>query len=447
MDWKLGTWNCKSLNFIGSTRILSDVVKDRKFDIVALQEVCWKGCMVRSFRGNHTIYQSCGDTHELGTAFMVVGEMQKRVIGWWPVSDRMCRLRIKGRFFNISIINVHSPHLGSTDDDKDEFYAQLEREYDRCPNHDIKIVIGDFNAQVGQEVEFRPVIGRFSAHQQTNENGLRLIDFATSKNMAIKSTFFQHRLLHRYTWRSPQQTETQIDHVLIDGRHFSDIIDVRTYRSANIDSDHYLVMVKLRPKLSVVNNVRYRRPPRYNLDRLRETEVATAYAQHLEAALLSEEELADAPLEDCWSRTKAAIGNAAESILGYVQRSRRNDWFDGECQEILDEKNAARATMLRLATRQNVETYRQKRKQQVRLFRNKKRRLEESEREEMELLYRSQETRGFFRKLNDSRNGFVPRAEMCRDKEGGILTDEREMIERWTTMLVLQPTEMYRCPL
>ncbi|XP_058456421.1 craniofacial development protein 2-like [Malaya genurostris] len=255
--------------------------------------------------------------------------MQKRVIGWCPVSDRMCRLRIKGRFFNISIINVHSPHLGSSDDDKDEFYAQLEREYDRCPRHDIKIVIGDFNAQVGQEVEFIPVVVSFSAHQQTNENGLRLIDFATSKNMAIKSTFFQHRLLHRYTWRSPIQTETHIDHVLIDGRHFSDIIDVRTCRGANIDSDHYLVMVKLRPKLSVVNNVRYRRPPRYNLDRLRDTEVATAYARHLEAALLAEEELNDAPLEDCWTRTKTAISNAAESVLGYVPRSRRNECTPG----------------------------------------------------------------------------------------------------------------------
>ncbi|XP_058827596.1 uncharacterized protein LOC131687520 [Topomyia yanbarensis] len=220
-------------------------VEDRKFDIVALQDVCWKGSTVRIFRGNHTIYQSCGNTHELGTAFMVVGQMQKRVIGWWPVSDRMCRLRIKGRFFNINIINVHSPHLGSSDDDKDEFYTQLEREYDRCPRHDFKIVIGDLNAR---------------------------------------------------TWRSLQQTETQIDHVLIDGRHFSDVIDVRTYRGAIIDSDRYLVMVKLRQKLSVVHSVRYRRPPRYNLDRLRETNVATTYAQHLEAALPPEEELIYLPL-------------------------------------------------------------------------------------------------------------------------------------------------------
>ncbi|KRG00484.1 uncharacterized protein Dwil_GK27899, partial [Drosophila willistoni] len=284
---------------------------------------------------------------------------------------------------------------------------------------------------VGQEEEFRPTIGKFSAHRLTNENGLRLIDFAASKNMAIRSTYFQHSLPYRYTWRSPQQTESQIDHVLIDGRHFSDITDVRTYRGANIDSDHYLVMVKLRPKLSVINNVRYRRPPRYNLERLKQPDVANAYAQHLEAALPDEGELDRAPLEDCWRTVKAAINDAAESVVGYVERSSRNDWFDEECQEVLEEKNAARAAMLQHGTRQNVERYRLKRKQQTRLFRDKKRRLEEVECQEMELLYRSQETRKFYQKLNTSRKGFVPRAEMCRDKDGSILTDGREVIERW----------------
>jgi len=84
---------------------------------------------------------------------------------------------------------------------------------------------------------------------------------------------------------------------LIDGRHFSDITDVRTYRGANIDSDHYMVMVKLRPKLSVIND--YRRPPRYNLKRLKQPDVTNAYAQHLEAALLDEGELDRIPIEDC----------------------------------------------------------------------------------------------------------------------------------------------------
>ncbi|XP_052564366.1 uncharacterized protein LOC128093024 [Culex pipiens pallens] len=143
------------------------------------------------------MYWSGGNTHELGTAFIVLGEMSKRVIGWWPVNDRMCRLRIKGRFFNLSIINVHSPHMGSDADDKDAFYELLDREYRKCPKHDVKIVIGDLNAQVGQEEEFRPVIGRFSAHQQTNENGLLLIDTETQIDHPAQKSHVMRRGLHK----------------------------------------------------------------------------------------------------------------------------------------------------------------------------------------------------------------------------------------------------------
>ena len=88
-DWKLGTWNCRSLNFVGSTRVLSNILKDRKFDVVALQEVCWKNKVVRRF-DDYTIYQSGGRTHELGTAFIVLGDTRKRVLDWRAVSDRMC---------------------------------------------------------------------------------------------------------------------------------------------------------------------------------------------------------------------------------------------------------------------------------------------------------------------------------------------------------------------
>lgn len=55
--------------------------------------------------------------------------------------------------------------------------------------------------------------------------------------MVICSNSFQHCLRYRYAWRSPQQTESHIDHDLIDGRHFSDIIDVLSWCQHRLHGD------------------------------------------------------------------------------------------------------------------------------------------------------------------------------------------------------------------
>jgi hypothetical protein len=57
-----------------------------------------------------------------------------------------CVIRIKGRFSNYSLINIHSPTNDSEKDAKDQFYEQLERACAACPSHDVKLVKGDPNA-------------------------------------------------------------------------------------------------------------------------------------------------------------------------------------------------------------------------------------------------------------------------------------------------------------
>lgn len=74
----------------------------------------------------------------------------------------------------------------------------------------------------------------------------------------------------------PQQMKSRIGQVLLDRLHISDIINVKIYRGANIHSTHYLIIIKMRFKLPVVNNERYRRPPQHDLQRLNYTDVATA---------------------------------------------------------------------------------------------------------------------------------------------------------------------------
>lgn len=406
-------------------------MEKRKFDIVALQELCWKGNNVWKSQ-NATFYQSCGTTNELGTGFIVLGKMQNRVIGWQAISERMCKIRIKGRFYNYSIINVHCPHEGRPDDEKEAFYTQLEDVYESCSQRDIKIVIGDFNAQVGREDMYKSVVGPHSLHAVTNDNGQRCINFAASQGMVVRSTYFPRKRIHKVTWRSPDNnTENQIDHVLIDRRFFSDIINVRTHRGANIDSDHYLVAISMRSKLSSVYSIRQSRIPRLNLKQLKNPAVAEEYAQQLETALPTVEEIGASSLEDGWNSVCAAISRTAETVLGTTEPNCKNDWFDGECQQIVDEKNAARKKMMQLRTRGNVDRYKQVLKEQKRVFRKKKRQLEDQEREEMEEFFRANDTRSFYKKINKSRNTYVPQASTCKNLNGDLLTNECEVIERW----------------
>ena len=122
---------------------------------------------------------------------------------------------------------------------------------------------------------FKPIIGQESLHQNSNENGVRLVNFATSKNLVVKSTMFPHQNIHKYTWTSPDgKTHNQIDHVLIDRRWHSSVLDVRSLRGADCDADHYLVIAKVRESLAVGKQAAKRVDrQRYNLSKLNDLEV------------------------------------------------------------------------------------------------------------------------------------------------------------------------------
>jgi hypothetical protein len=99
---------------------------------------------------------------------------------------------------------------------KDSFDEELERVCDKFPKYHTKIVLGDFNAKVGKEDIFKPTIGNESLHEISKVNGDRLVNFATSENLRVKSTMFPHRNIHKYTWTSPDgKTHNQIDHILV----------------------------------------------------------------------------------------------------------------------------------------------------------------------------------------------------------------------------------------
>jgi hypothetical protein len=94
--------------------------------------------------------------------------------------------------------NVHV-QTEDNDDTKDRFYEELEQVFDKFPRYHMKILLGDFKAKVAREDIFKPIIGNDSLHETSNFNGLRLVNFATSKNLIVKSTTLPHRDIHKHT--------------------------------------------------------------------------------------------------------------------------------------------------------------------------------------------------------------------------------------------------------
>jgi endonuclease/exonuclease/phosphatase family metal-dependent hydrolase len=111
---------------------------------------------------------------------------------------------------------------------KDSLYEELECVFDKFPKYHMKILLGDFNSKIGKEDIFKPTIGNESLHKISNGNGVRLVTFATSKNLRVKSTMFSHHSINKYTWTSPEEkTHNQIDHILVDRRRHSNVLDVQ----------------------------------------------------------------------------------------------------------------------------------------------------------------------------------------------------------------------------
>jgi hypothetical protein len=93
----------------------------------------------------------------------------------------MSYIILRGRWYDIIVLNVNAPTEDKTDYVKDSFYDELERVFVNFPKYHMEIMLGDFNAKVGWEDISKPTIGSESLHEISNDNGVRVINFPRPK--------------------------------------------------------------------------------------------------------------------------------------------------------------------------------------------------------------------------------------------------------------------------
>ena len=72
------------------------------------------------------------------------------------VSDKMSYIVLRGRWYNIIVLNAHALTEQKHDDSKDSFYEEFEQVFDHFPKYHTKILLGDFNTKWGREDIFKP---------------------------------------------------------------------------------------------------------------------------------------------------------------------------------------------------------------------------------------------------------------------------------------------------
>ena len=153
-----------------------------------------------------------------------------------------------------TVIQAYAPTNVDSDANKDEFYEQLQSVYDETPKHDTVISMGDWNAKLGQQMPGEEgIVGKEVLQGERSDNGERFASSCAVNNMAVVTTQFKQKDIHKYTWTSPDgRTRNQIDHIAVNGKFRSSILNARAYRGADIGSDHNLVICDMKLKLSKV---------------------------------------------------------------------------------------------------------------------------------------------------------------------------------------------------
>ena len=368
-DFLMATWNVKGLKEVGALNNLKSIMQKNKLGILVVQEMGWKGeGIMRS--GDFTVFYKGGQRYLFGTGFIVNNIWKNAILNFTGFNERIATLRLKAKFFNITLINIHAPTEVKDNEVKEEFYDNLDAVYNGVPDNDVKIVLGDSNAKVGRELYHHKVAGKYSLHEFSNDNGTRLIEFAKDRSMHIKSTMFPHKDIYKQIWVSPDgQTINQIDHVLIEKRHASDILDVKSRRGVDCNSDHFLVQIKYRQKMAKERHVEGRKRIKYDVEKLKKQETVEVYQQVMENNLKEDPK---ENIEEQWAKLKSAVTNTADCVLGKMETVKGKEWFDELCERVIRERNVARMNWLQKKTRLSMENYRQMRREAKIVCRKKK---------------------------------------------------------------------------
>ena len=439
----IGTWNVRTLYQCGKVKELEHELKRYQWDIMGLSEVRWTGFGETMTEEGHRMWFSGEESrHEHGVAFIVRKEVVGCILSCTPVNSRIISIRVSAKPKNLTIIQVYAPTTDHEDQEVEEFYERIEETIKKAPKKDIIVVLGDFNAKVGPDAykDWDGTVGQYGTGE-TNDRGLRLLEFACSQRLTIANTLYPHKLSRRTTWHAPNgKTHNQIDYVLTPRRFKSSInrAKTRTYPGADVGSDHDLVLLNFKIRLKKKNQPNQPRI-RFDLDKLKDPEIVEVFQAQLGGrfAALS---LLDGDIDALTNNFNETVLKTAEEVIGR-QRKKHQPWTSNEILDLCDKRRALKNT--KNSSPKEAKEYRDT---NILVRKKMKEAKEQWINDQCDIIEKniergnSKEAFSTLKKLTKTQQN---RASVIEDSSGELLTESSAVLTRWTQYC----QELYNYPI
>ena len=429
---RVACWNVRTLYQTGKLAQVVREFDEYRLDILGVSEARWSGSGKRRLASGHTILYSgrADDQHTEGVAMIITSRMEKALLEWKPISPRLLKARFNSRYTKLSVIVCYAPIEDAEEEDKENFYNQLQATTEEVKTHDMLLIIGDMNARVGGDNRGREgTIGKHGLGVM-NDNGGRLCDFCEENDLTIGGSLFQHKTIHKNTWTSPDgATKTQIDHIIINKKWKNSMRDVKVCRGADIASDHNLVVGVLSLKLRKAMRDA-QRPRQLDSSKLENDVVRKAFSIEVKNRyrVLGEEQ------EMTIDKMNQALKEAGEKVLGF-RKKKKEEWIQLDTWQKIDERketkqkiNSTRSERMKQRLRT---TYSELDKQVKRQAKRDKKLYIERLADEAEEAAKGQDLKTLYQITKTLKGSFNSGDGPVKDKEGNFISSEQGKTARW----------------
>ena len=369
-----------------------------------------------------------------GVGVIVTRQLNNKVTYWEPVNSRIIRIDLELEE-KITCLQIYAPTDDKNIIEKETFYTELQRTINKIRTADRHLIImGDWNSRVGNNKQLgNGVLGNFGGEGTINNNGERMLEFCIENQLIIGNSFFKHKNIHQITFEGiGRGVKSIIDYFTYNKNMRYAVLDVRVYRTAELSTEHKLLIMKTRyQKMKQNMQIKY---TKVKTEELRKPEVRSNYEKNIEEVLgkIKDEQL---QLEERWKILKETMVTAVEKVCGLItvnNRVKHTKWWNDDIKQIVKKKKEIYKLYLRTKSQEDREKYVEARNEVKQAVRSAKQKSWEEFGQEIEDQHKNNNKK-FWTTVKNIRKGYKKPVRNIENKQKQIVTETSEVLEVWRT--------------